>query len=83
MSNLNVKKQLENISVNLAAVLKQVVQHSGVSEENALFVDSRCSEIAEMAARIGTVAREAQGNRSSKTLVTKVRKALGYSYPKR
>lgn len=83
MPNLNVKKRLEAISNELAAVLQHVTQHSGVSEKDALFVDSRCSEIAEMAARVGVVAREAQGDRSSKKLVTNVRKALGYTYPKR
>lgn len=81
MPNPNVRKRLDNISDELQILLEHVIQHSGVSEKDALAIDNRCCDIAEMAARIGAEARARQGNRSSKTLVRDVRKALGYTYP--
>ena len=81
MANPNVRIHLDNIAEELGMLLQHVIQHSGVSEKDAMAVDKRCDDIAEMAARIGAVARERQGNRSSKTLVRNVRRALGYTTP--
>jgi hypothetical protein len=81
MANPNVRKRLDNISDELDMLVKHVVQHSGVSEKDALAIDNRCADIVEQAARIGAEARLRQNNRSGETLVRDVRRALGYTNP--
>lgn len=81
MPNPNVRKRLDNICTELDMLAEHVALHSGISERDALAIDNRCSDIAELAAKIGAEARARQGNRSGKTLVRDVRKALGYTYP--
>lgn len=81
MPNIRIKSRLETLADELQTVLQHVIQHSGVSPKDAMAVDNRCCEIAEMAARIAAVARETQGNRTADTVVRDVRRALGYTHP--
>jgi hypothetical protein len=79
MANPNVKKQIDKIDDELQVLLKHVNQYSGISEKDAFYIDTRCSNIAQSAARIGAIARQARGDKTSKKLVRSVRKALGYT----
>jgi hypothetical protein len=81
MPNIRVKARLESLADELQTVLQHVVQHSGVSPKEAVAIDNRCCEIAESAARIAAVAREASGNRTAETVVRNVRRSLGYTNP--
>jgi hypothetical protein len=81
MPNLNVLKRLDNICDELTMLTEHVIQHSGIAFKDALAVDNRCSDIAQMAAQIAAVARERQGNHSGATLLRDVRRALGYTKP--
>lgn len=79
MTNINVKKQLENVNDDLARIVEHIRLYSGVDIKDARLIDNMASNIAEMAAVLGAMARESSGNRSAKTLVKKVRSALGYT----
>jgi len=81
MANMNVRKRVESIATDLNAVIKHVVQHSGIDSKDAMFVDNIATEIAAQAARLASEARARQGDRSAHKLVEKVRKALGFTYP--
>ena len=81
MANPNLRKRLDNIADELEMLVLHVAQHSGVSAKDALAVDNRCSDIAQLVAQIATEARHVQGNTTGKTLVRDVRKALGYTHP--
>ncbi len=81
MPNINAKVRLERIAAEMEKITQHVVLHSGVDAKSADFIEWRCQEIIQSAARIAQEARKAQGNQSYKTLVTKIRKALGFTYP--
>jgi hypothetical protein len=81
MSNMNVLKRLDRIETELSAVRHYISIYHGVPASEATHVDRRAERIIETAAEIAVMAREAMGNRSAKSLVTKIRKALGFTYP--
>ena len=83
MSNMNVKKRLDYIQRNLAAVHAYVAQHGGISaaDASAMAIDTIASTIAEDAAHVAARARLVRGDRSGVTLVRNIRKALGFLMP--
>lgn len=81
MANINVKKRLERLSTELAAVSKHASLYSGVSANEARDIDRVCSDIIQAAAHVAALARAAEGNKSGAGLVNRLRKALGFTYP--
>lgn len=81
MANINVRKRLESIQSELEQVGKHIALYSGVDEKQADVVDRIATDIAQSAAAIAQVARERQGVTNAKSLVKRVRKALGFTYP--
>jgi len=81
MANINIKKALERISKDLEKTAHHAHLYSGVSAKDAEYIDNMATAIAVQATHLSAMARESQGDRSAKSLVTKVRKALGFTYP--
>lgn len=81
MANINVRKQIESISNDLDRLYKHMHQYTEISAKDATFVDNVATDIAVTAAAIAAQAREAQGQRGTSSLVARVRKALGFTYP--
>lgn len=81
MANIRVKTALERISYEMSRVREQISHHSGVSEKDARLIDNMATDIAVEAAVIAAEARRVQGMTNANTLVSKVRKALGFTYP--
>lgn len=81
MANIRIKPALERIGADLSRVRKHIIMYSGVSAKDAMLIDNMATAIAEEAAIIAAEARRAQGMTNANTLVTKVRKALGFTYP--
>lgn len=81
MANMNVKRRLETIAADLALVREHVALYSGIDKDQALYIDTLTSTIAQEAAFIASEARTAAGNRSGAGLVTRIRKALGFTQP--
>jgi TPP-dependent pyruvate/acetoin dehydrogenase alpha subunit len=81
MPNIRVRARLERLSTEVEAIRAHVVTSSGVSASDAREIDNRCAEIIQAAARIAQEARHASGDQSYKTLIERVRKALGFTYP--
>jgi hypothetical protein len=79
--NMNVRKRLQSISVDLAEVREHVAQHSGVDRSDALFLDNLIASMIEDAAMIAAEARTTAGNKSGAGLVQRIRKALGFTQP--
>ena len=81
MANIRIKPALERIGSDLSRVRKHIAMYSGVSAKDAMIIDGMATAIAEEAALIAAEARRAQGSSDANTLVKKVRKALGFTYP--
>jgi len=82
MANPNVKKQLERIGNELQALNHHVRLYGGISKADAMKIDTEATNLAETAASIAEQARAAYGS-SERGLVTKVRKALGFTSARR
>lgn len=80
MANIRIKAALDRISRELSAVRYHAIQYSGISAKDAIAIDNLATAIAEEAAIIAAEARQTRGIKAD-TLVTKVRKALGFTYP--
>jgi hypothetical protein len=81
MANINVKQRLERLSRDMDALVKHVVQYSGVDKKDAFLIDNMATDLAAQAARLAGEARAAAGDRSAMKLVKQVRKALGFTSP--
>jgi len=78
---MKTQKRLETVSHELQRIAEHIAQYSGIDAKEADIMDNIATGIAEMAAGIAAEARTKAGNRSGKTLVRNVRKALGYTVP--
>lgn len=81
MANINIRKRIENISNDLEELIKHVKMYSGIDARDAVFVDNVATDIAAEAADLASIARAAQGQTGHSSLVKRVRKALGFTYP--
>jgi hypothetical protein len=82
MPNINVRKAIERISDELERVGNHIVQHSGIAPKDAMFIDNVATGIAETAAQIAGIARQAQGSTETpQELTRKTRRALGFTNP--
>jgi hypothetical protein len=76
----SVLKRLERLSADIERLRKDVdLLTPDAKHANA--IDDQCSDIIEAAARIAAEARTAAGNTSGAGLVTRIRKALGFTQP--
>jgi hypothetical protein len=82
MANINIRAALTRIGDDLTRVRNYTVQYGYISKEDAGIIDRDATAIAELAAEIAQVARKAAGQRVAPgSLLKKVRKALGFTYP--
>lgn len=80
MANINIEAAINRADADLQKALGQI-PHSGISARDALRISNTAAGIAIMAARIDAEARAVMGDRSAGSLVKKIRKALGFTYP--
>lgn len=81
MANPNIVKRLERISSELAELREHVALYSGIERDRATYVDNLTATIVQEAAFIASEARTAAGNKSGAGLVTRIRRALGFTHP--
>lgn len=81
MANIRVVHALQKLDGGLVRVSKFIEHYSGISAKEARAIESATGGIIQVAARIFAAAQKAQGIRGSEHIVTKVRKALGYTSP--
>jgi hypothetical protein len=81
MDNIRVRTAIERLSNEINSLAKHIASYSGIDSKDARFVDNIATDIAVTATQIAAMAREVEGNTSSKTVVTKVRKSLGFTSP--
>lgn len=81
MANINAKKRLDSLLKEIEQVGKHIALYSGVDQKDAEQIDRDATAICESAAAIAQIAREKIGYTNAKTLVKRVRKALGFTMP--
>jgi hypothetical protein len=81
MANIRVVHALQKIEGGLVRVAKFIEYHHGIPDKEARAIESAASGIIQVATRIYAAASKAQGVRGTDSIITKVRKALGYTYP--